>query len=345
MTISRRCNKYKQLKTKKNVKQYGSGYIEGGKNLKNLNGEQGDNIITPGVVDELSNGLYKLVTPIAKSTAKSIATGINSFANNLNVKETEFNKNNNFNEQTKEIPGLLGLGYNSAQNVAVNVIDSMNDIIDKNKNQQTIIGAVSRTADIGKDIIEQSVDVANKTLNSGEMANKIEDTSGIAAEVIDNVVDNLDKPLNKFANKIGKASANAASGVASGLVKVASDSASAIPGLNVVIAGLDMANDVASTAASVVEATKNSVNAVSELTNEISDIARLKRDKLNIRGGSKDIHNYKKYVNEKYKIINRTNKSIDEFINNKNINIPVYNKTFKKLFKNRVKSKKVRFYN
>jgi hypothetical protein len=68
----------------------------------------------------------------------------------------------------KEVPGILGLGYQAAQNLAVKTIDSVNDIIHKKKNEETIVGAVARTTEIGKDIMDKSFDKINKTLNSPE---------------------------------------------------------------------------------------------------------------------------------------------------------------------------------
>jgi hypothetical protein len=60
----------------------------------------------------------------------------------------------------------------------------------------------------------------------------------------------------------------------------------------------------------------------------------------------KKIQNLKKYISEKNKIIERTNKSIDEFMepDRKNIfNNVKKPKTNKRLLKRKAKSKKVRF--
>jgi len=380
MTISKKCKNYKLIKTKKNKKHYGGTSnanqdfnVEGGKKIKNDKKEDDNDSSPPGVITEISDGIRNSTTPVLSSLAKSIATGANAFADNLKIDES--NKNGSKKEEKKEIPGVLGLGFQAAQNAAVSVIDKVNDTIKDNKNQETVIGAVARTAEIGKDIIEKSVDVVDKTLNSQKMRDKIEETSEIAAEVVNKVVDNLDEPLEKFADKIGEAGADATSGVTSGIIKVVTDGAAAVPGVGAAVELGKIANDATSSAASVVEAAKNSVNAFTELTNDVTNLTRLNKlsnlKKLNKKGGEytindnneyddddndydndnndddndydtnslvggKKIQNYKRYIDEKNKIIRRTNNSIKEFIKPKP-------KTNKRLLKRKIKSKKVRF--
>jgi len=384
MNISK-SKKYKlmKMKSKKNKKYYGGTTIdesnstqdtivnvEGGKKI--LKNEEKDDL-PPGVISEITNGIRNSTTPIISSLAKSIATGANSFADNLKTDDTnigEKTKDTDKNKE-KEVPGILGLGYQAAQNLAVKTIDSVNDIIHKKKNEETIVGAVARTTEIGKDIMDKSFDKINKTLNSPEFKDKIKETSEIAAGVVNEVVDNLDKPLEKFADKIGVASAEAASGVTSGVIKVATDAAAAVPGVGAVVELGKIANDATSSAASVVEAVKHSVDAFTELTNNVANFNKLdKLSKLkkggengeyneynnekdncdnenivNLTGGKK-IQNLKKYISEKNKIIERTNKSIDEFMepDRKNIfNNVKKPKTNKRLLKRKAKSKKVRF--
>jgi hypothetical protein len=381
MNISK-SKKYKlmKMKSRKNKKYYGGATInENNDNLDidfnveggNTNLKDEKDRLPPGVISEIADGIRNSTTPVLTSLAKSIATGANAFADNLKIgnKNTgDKNTNSSKTDAGEGVPGILGLGYQTAQNMAVKTIDSVNDIIQKKQNEESIIGAVARTAEIGKNIIDKSVDKFNETLNSPDFKDKIEETSEIAAKVVNKVVDNLDEPLEKFADKIGVASAQAASGVTSGVIKVVTDAAAAVPGVGAAVELGKIANDATASAASVVEAAKNSVDAFTELTNNVANFNKLdkldKLDKLsklkggenkeyndfdNLTGGKK-IQNLKKYISEKNKIIERTNKSIDDFMEPTEKGIKnIFNnvkkaKTNKRLLKRKAKSKKVRFF-
>ena len=104
MTISKKCNKYKLLKTKKNKKYFGGNnsfnhvtHVEGGKKHKEKEEtekteeteEKDSTNFAPGIFEEIKDGVGKSVKPVISTLASSAATGFKSFADNIDKNEKQ----------------------------------------------------------------------------------------------------------------------------------------------------------------------------------------------------------------------------------------------------------------
>ena len=244
---------------------------------------------------------------------------------------------NTLSEQAKEVGSDI---VNVFDKGSAAVIANINDVL---KSPQ-INSSVKETATETAAILEK----LNENLSSPELKEETKETLENVADYAEIAVEALDEPLNKAMDELNAAGTKAASGIASGAIKVGTDALAAVPGIGAVIELGKMANDASAAAGDVVEAASHTASTLSKVVEDTSKnieegVEKLEEEKLEqgnssniMKGGFKEIN---KVGN---KIFNRVNYSINVFENplqKKRGN----NKTKRKGFNTKAKSKRVRF--
>ena len=206
----------------------------------------------------------------------------------------------------------------------------MNDVLESDIVKESVQEAAENTGEIIKDNLE----VFNDALNDPEVKEQVVNAIKNAGVVGDALLDASKEPINKFAENVAEEVPIIASAGLSGLMKVGSDFAAAIPGVGAVIDILKAANDGAKALKTSVEATTNIIDSGAELIN---------KTKENFEEIKKELKEKKKLAGE---ISNRTTNSINEFTkpsNNLQNQGGGRSKTRRRLNKYKAKSKRVRF--
>jgi hypothetical protein len=128
------------------------------------------------------------------------------------------------------------------------------------------------------------------------------------------------------------------------VIKVSTDAMAAVPGLGAVIELGKMANDASAAAGDVVEAASQATSSVSKVVEDtsknIEEGVQKLEEKKNMKGGMSKLKEINK---DSIKISNRVNNSINMFENPLQTNKKGGYKTKRRLFKNKPKTKRVRF--
>jgi hypothetical protein len=217
------------------------------------------------------------------------------------------------------------------------VIGNINDVLESPKIEDGVQQAASETSEIAEGLLENF----NEQFNSPEMKKETEKALDNIADVAEVTIKAMDKPIDEAIDKINNASTKAASGAISGVIKVGTDAMAAVPYVGAVMELGKMLNDGSKAVSAVVDAGSEAVETGADLYLETSE---------KIKSGIKELEKKKK---EGEKIIDRTQQSIHAFEKPiKHISsipgaakVPTGGgkKTKKKFFKNKGKSKKVRF--
>ena len=250
------------------------------------------------------------------------------------------------------------------------LVGNINDVLGSPKVENSISEAVGETAEIGEKLLEK----LNDKLNTPELKAETAEALNTVAGYTDIAVKAMDKPINNAIDELSEAGTKAASGIASGAVKVGTDVLAAVPGFGAVIELGKMANDASAAAGDVVAAASDATSTISKVVEETSEnieqgleekkkLEELQNpitntnntDTNNTDTNNTDTNNTMKGGMAKLKemnkdgvrLSNRINKSINEFENplqNMKIGGGSACKTRRGLFKNRQKTKKrVRF--
>ena len=227
------------------------------------------------------------------------------------------------------------------------VIGNINDVLGSPEVGQSVNAAAEETAAIGEKLLEN----LNKSISTPEMKEETKEALENVAQVSEIAVEALDKPLNKAIDELNESGAKAASGIASGVVKVGTDVLAAVPGVGALIEVGKIANDATKAAQNVVSAATDATSTVKELVQATSENIDKSLEKLDDKKEEgleeatttlkpEETLNPDKSLNQLNKvggsITNRVNKSITEFENTNN-------QTRRKISKNKGKSKRVRF--
>jgi ABC-type transporter Mla subunit MlaD len=218
------------------------------------------------------------------------------------------------------------------------VIGQINDVLESPKIENSITEAASETAEIGEKLLEKF----NDKLSSPELKEEAKEALDNAADYTNIAVEAMDEPVNNAVDQLNEAGTKAASGAVSGIVKVGTDALAAVPGAGAIIEVGKIVNDASKAVGDVVEAATDATSTISKVVGETSE---------NINEGLDELEKRKK---EGEKILSRTDESIQSFENpiktaDKAIKdkaksaIKGGSKTKRKLFKNKAKSKRVRF--
>ena len=145
----------------------------------------------------------------------------------------------------------------------------------------------------------------------------------------------MNEPINKAVEQLNEAGTKAASGAISGLVKVSTDALAAVPGVGAIIELGKIANDASAAVGDVAEAASDATTTISKIIEETSNNIDEELNKLDEK------------KRQAKQIANRTNRTIETF-ENPISKVNTYggtraHKTKRKFFKNKAKSKRVRF--
>ena len=273
------------------------------------------------------------------------------------------------NEISDAASGIVSDVKNVFDKGSAAVIGNINDVLDSPEVGKTLDTTAKETAAIG----EKLLDNFNKELSTPEMKEVTKEAIENASDVAGVAVEAFDKPLNKAIDGLNNAGQKAASGIASGVIKVGTDAMAAVPGLGAVIEIGKIANDATKSAQDIASAAQNATATVKELAEETREniddgFKKLDEKKDGIEEESfkqldnpldksldnpldktldKSLDKPEETLNQLNKvggsITNRVNKSIHQFENTNDIHLKGGYKTIRNQFKGKGKTKRVRF--
>jgi hypothetical protein len=345
-------NKTKNIARSRTRRYYGGAIEEA-----NINQNKG---IFDVIGNTLSNYTSKVVNyakekglrlaglePIRKTDESSVVDNSNQ---NNSTNNVDNNVDNNINKISDAASGLVS-GAKEIGSDIVNVFDkgsaavieNINTILDNPKIEASVSEAATETAEIGEKLLKKF----NEKISTPELKAETKKALENAADYAEIAVEAIDKPLNKAIDQLNEDGTKAASGIATGVIKVGTDAMAAVPGLGAVIELGKMANDASAAAGDVVEATSKAASTVSKVVEDTTEnieegINKLEEEKKleeSMKGGMSKLKEINK---DGIKVYNRVNNSIHLFEN------PLQNKkrgykTKRRLFKNKPKTKRVRF--
>jgi len=212
----------------------------------------------------------------------------------------------------------------AASGLVTSVAGNVNEVLTSPQLQNSLNNAASETAEIGTKLLE-NVNEKLSTPEFKEAATKAIDNAAVYTEI---AVNAMDKPVNEAIDVLNEAGTKAASGIASGFIKVSTDALAAVPGAGAIIELGKMANDATAAAGDVVKATSESTSAITNVIKETTE---------NMKEG---IDNLKNKELEAKQIGGRIDKSIYLFENPLRV---TKGGTRRKFIKRKTKSKKVSF--
>ena len=248
-----------------------------------------------------------------------------------------------------------------ADGTSAAILENVNDVLESPKVQHSVVETAKETAKDAVNLLNK----VNVALDTPELKAATEAALDNVADYAEIAVDAMDKPINKAIDTLNKSGAEAASGVGSGLIKVATDMAGAVPGVGAVIDAGKALNDGSAAVGKVVEAASTTVEAVSDAVEQTSENFKEGIEKLNeaknavsekidvLENTSTDVlrkgaNNLNKLNKEGANTLNRVHSSMEEFQNPLKNNVAAAaagggRKTRRKLLKRKAKSKRVRF--
>jgi len=361
-------NKTKNIARSRNrTKKYYGGALEEANKSKGIFDVIGNTLsnYTEKIVNYAKEKGLRLagVEPIKK--ADDLSTINNSNQTNSNQTNSTNNIDNNINKisdtASEFVSGAKEIGsdiVNVFNKGSAAVIGNINEVLESPQVEASVSEAASETAEIGEKLLENF----NEKLSTPELKEEAKEALENAADYAEIAVEALDKPLNKAIDQLNADGTKAASGIATGVIKVGTDAMAAVPGIGAVIELGKMANDASAAAGDVVEATSKAVstvsNVVADTTKNIEEgINKLEEEKNisenvgenvgqnmsvneSMKGG---MSKFKEINKDGLKIYNRVNNSINAFENPLQPNKKGGYKTKRRLLKNRPKTKRVRF--
>lgn len=240
-----------------------------------------------------------------------------------------------------------------ADGTSAAILENVNDVLESPKVERSVVETAKKTAKDAVNLLNK----VNVALDTPELKAATEDALDNVADYAEVAVDAMDKPINKAIDTLNKSGAEAASGVGSGLIKVATDMAGAVPGVGAVIDAGKALNDGSAAVGKVVEAASTTVEAVSDAVEQTSENFKEGIEKLNEAKNAvaektdvlgKGANSLNKLNKQGLDTLNRVNSSMEEFQNPLKSNVAAAaagggRKTRRKLFKRKAKSKRVRF--
>ena len=223
----------------------------------------------------------------------------------------------------------------SVNNSSSSLIGDMNDVL----KAPLISDTVSQAADDTKEITENIMSSVNDTFDDPNFKKKLAETMTNTAEIATIGLKAMDKPIDEAIDKVNEATGKAIGGITGTGIKVATDMMAAIPYVGAVVEMGKIINDTSKGVSAVVEAGSEVVETSSDLVTDTIE---------NFKEEIKKAEDLKSSINEKSKITNRVNDSINDFEettkNPKEYLKGGGGKTRKRNLKRKGKSKRVRFH-
>lgn len=308
------------------------------------------------------------VEPIKK--ADDLSTINNSNQTNSNqTNSNQTNSTNNIDNNINKISDTASEFVSGAKEIGSDIVNvfnkgsaavigNINDVLESPQVEASVSEAASETAEIGEKLLENF----NEKLSTPELKEEAKEALENAADYAEIAVEALDKPLNKAIDQLNADGTKAASGIATGVIKVGTDAMAAVPGIGAVIELGKMANDASAAAGDVVEAASHATSTVSKVVEDTTKnieegVNKLEEEKnisenvgqnvgqnMSVNESMKGGMSKLKEINKDgLKIYNRVNNSINAFENPLQTNKKGGYKTKRRLLKNRPKTKRVRF--
>jgi len=262
-----------------------------------------DDLKKEGIVDVMGKKIGNTISSIA---LKASDTGLKI----IGLERINENKDNKDNKDENNILNKTGSS----------IIQNINEVLSSNQVKKTVKESAKETANI----LKEGAKIFNESLNDPEVRNQIEKSAENIGDISSVIVKASEKPFNEIVEVASKEVPKATGAAVSGLIKVGTDAMAAIPYVGSVIELGKMLNDGSKAASSIVEAGTEMAEVASDAFVKTSE---------NVKSGLEELEEKKKLAEN---ITTRTNKSIDQFVGGNKI-------TKKRLFKNKLKSKKVRF--
>jgi hypothetical protein len=261
------------------------------KNKKRMNKTKkyfgGNNTSQPeGIFDFIGNKLSSISSKaMGYASEKGLRLlGLQKVGSNTNTPPIDNNNNTPAIDNNTPPTGITGMVskigsdvVNVADKTSSALIGQVNDVLESPRVGQGLTQAAQET---GK-IVSEKLEDLNRSLNTPEIKQAVEKTFDTAADYAEVAVQAMDKPINEGIDELNKAEAQAISGVGTGIVKVASDMASEIPGVGAVVALGKMANDGTAAVGKVVNAASKSIENVSDIVEDTTENIKEGLDKLN----------------------------------------------------------------
>jgi hypothetical protein len=245
---------------------------------------------------------------------------------------------------TKSVSDTASNISNSVSNMATGITDSVNDgtssvLGDMNDvlSAPIINDSVSQAADDTKEITEGILENVNETFDDPKFKKELAETMENTAEIATIGIKAMDKPIDEAIDKVNDATGKALGGIAGTGIKVATDMMAAVPYVGAVIEMGKIVNDTSKGISAVVEAGSEIAETSSDLVTDSIE---------NFKDEYKKAEDLKDSINEKGKITDRVNDSIDDFektTKNPKEYLKGGGKTRKHISKRKGKSKRVRF--
>ena len=282
----------------------------------------GSTAITPfeerkGILDIASD---KVSSATSSLLNKAEDLGLNALG--LERKNEEVTNN----ELKNAVSNTVSNVTNKVDETSANVLNNINEVLASDAVNNSVQEAAKTTAEISGKLAEHF----NDAMNNPEVKEQLEEAIEHAGELGDVIVKSSEEPL-KEAVKIGVEAGTDALGAASaGIIKVGTDMMAAVPGVGAVIEVGKMLNDGSKAASAVAEASSKAISTASDAFSITTE---------NVRKGLRELEEKKKMAQQ---ISNRTNRSINQFVQNGGIR-KTKRRLFKKSIKSSSKSKSVRF--
>lgn len=324
---SKRNKKNKNQRTKKKI--HNSTIYLGGDTNETMNTEKSKGIfdIIGEKVSNYTGNVFDYVKSKGLRLAglKPIQTDENSSMNS--TKELDDNINKVSDADSGLVSGAKQIGSNVLNVLdkgSATIVEKFNNVVGSKLVEESVTDAAMKTAEIGERLLKN----INTKISTPELKEETKKVLENAADYTEIAVEAMNEPINKAVDELNKAGTTAASGIASGVVKVGTDVLAAVPGVGAVIEVGKMANDASAAAGDVVKAASDASSTISKVVEETSknieeglEKKELEKNGLtevtpnntnNMSGGMK---NFKKITKGGMKIYNRINNSINQFEN------------------------------
>jgi hypothetical protein len=332
-------NGYKHKNSRTRTKRQYGGRQYGGNDV-NENESGIKNEERKGIIDNIGNK----ASDIASNAAGYLSNkGLRLFGleksgdhsesvSNINIGE---NLNNKIEEITNVASGVISDVSKIANKGSAVLLENVNDVLGSSKVNETVSEAASETAEIGKKLFEN----INEKFDNPEFKEDAKEALENTAQYSEIALKAMDKPINEAVDKLNEAGTKAFAGVASGSVKVLTDTMAAVPGVGAVVEMGKIINDASKAASAVVEAGSEAVETVSDFYIDT---------KKNMEEQMEQLEEKK---SEALNISKRTGNSISEFQDPLKLNDGINSsdlkkggkKTRKGFLKQKSKTKRVRF--
>lgn len=223
--------------------------------------------------------------------------------------------------------GLVSNTENAVDKTGAVILNNVNEVLGSDAAKQATEQAAKDTAKIIKVFAEKF----NEALDDPEVKAEVKQAIKNAGELGMVVAEAAKEPVNRALNNTAESIERTMPKLGAAGVKTLWDAVGAVPPLNIVIEGINVVNNLTKAASAVSEATTEAIESASNAFIET---------KNNIEMKLKDLEEKKKISNL---ISNRTTNSIRDFEGPVTAQTGGGYKTRRRLFKNKAKSKRVRF--